>query len=56
LINLQPFLECTITPPTSQPIRHARAIDTGTTIGPQTSPAIIDSSQICRGSIRWIRK
>jgi hypothetical protein len=56
LINLQPFLFCTTTPPISQPTRHARAIDTGTSIGPQTSPATIDSSQICLGSIRWIKK
>jgi hypothetical protein len=56
LINLQPFLLCTTTPPMSQPTRHVRAIDTGTSIGPQTSPAIIDSSQICLDSIRWIKK
>jgi hypothetical protein len=56
LINLQPFLVCTTTPSMSQPTRHVRAIDTGTSIGPQTSPAIIDSSQICLGSIRWIKK
>jgi hypothetical protein len=56
LSNLQPFVECTTKPPMSQPTRHARAIDTGTSIGPQTSPAISDSSQNCLGSIRSIKK
>lgn len=52
LSNLRPFVERTTEPPMSQPTRHARAIDAGTSIGPQASPAISDSGQDCLGSIR----
>ena len=55
--NRQPLSVRATTPPMSHPTLQALATFAGTGIGPISgSPEIIDSSQICRGPTRWMRK